>query len=276
MADISQITIPGDPNPVTYDIKDASARHWECTCQTAASTSVKIVSVTGYWTPSGFSLKPGVVISVTFITGNSSPTPALNVGNTGAKEVYIGATTVRNVQMAAGTTATFIYTGQRWALIAIMPVSRIPTFDEIYPIGSIYMSASPTDPGELFGGTWEQLEDRFLLGASHLDPEDETYTPKYANGDVDGSPDAIVVSHTHTMGTGGGHTHTVTTYYNQDAASGSAKNRAASGGANNNTNISKIASGTGTHSHTINSEGSSGTDANMPPYLVVFMWKRIS
>ena len=37
----------------------------------------------------------------------------------------------------------------------------------IYPVGSIYMSASATSPETLFGGTWEQLKDRFLLGAGN-------------------------------------------------------------------------------------------------------------
>jgi hypothetical protein len=34
-----------------------------------------------------------------------------------------------------------------------------------YPIGSIYMSTNSTSPAELFGGTWEKIEDRFLLGS---------------------------------------------------------------------------------------------------------------
>lgn len=40
--------------------------------------------------------------------------------------------------------------------------------DLIYPIGSVYMSFESTNPGTLFGGTWEQLPDRFLLGAGSL------------------------------------------------------------------------------------------------------------
>ena len=35
----------------------------------------------------------------------------------------------------------------------------------IYPVGSIYLSVNSANPQTLFGGTWEQLKDRFLLGA---------------------------------------------------------------------------------------------------------------
>ena len=42
-----------------------------------------------------------------------------------------------------------------------MTVSQF--IDMIYPVGSIYMSVSNTSPETLFGGTWEQIKDRFLL-----------------------------------------------------------------------------------------------------------------
>jgi len=35
----------------------------------------------------------------------------------------------------------------------------------IYPVGSIYMSVGSTSPATLFGGTWEQIKDKFLLSA---------------------------------------------------------------------------------------------------------------
>lgn len=35
----------------------------------------------------------------------------------------------------------------------------------IYPVGAIYMSVSSTSPASLFGGTWEQIQNRFLLAA---------------------------------------------------------------------------------------------------------------
>lgn len=37
----------------------------------------------------------------------------------------------------------------------------------IYPVGSIYMSTNNVDPRALFGGTWEQIKDRFLLSAGN-------------------------------------------------------------------------------------------------------------
>lgn len=37
--------------------------------------------------------------------------------------------------------------------------------DIIYPVGSIYMTTKNIDPNTLFGGTWRQIQDKFLLAA---------------------------------------------------------------------------------------------------------------
>lgn len=47
-------------------------------------------------------------------------------------------------------------------------------FDLIYPVGCYYWSSNSTNPGTLFGGTWEQIEDKFILAAGTTYSEGET------------------------------------------------------------------------------------------------------
>lgn len=44
-------------------------------------------------------------------------------------------------------------------------VTKSDLFNLVYPVGSIYMSMNNTSPAALFGGTWEQIRDTFLLGS---------------------------------------------------------------------------------------------------------------
>ena len=46
--------------------------------------------------------------------------------------------------------------------------------DMVYPVGSIYLSVSGTDPQTMFGGTWARLEDVFLLAAGAKHPAGST------------------------------------------------------------------------------------------------------
>ena len=65
-----------------------------------------------------------------------------------------------------------------------------------HPVGSIYMSTNGTDPKNLFGGTWEKIEDRFLIGSSNT---------RYATA-IGGINDNVLTianlpKHTHDRGT---------------------------------------------------------------------------
>lgn len=134
----------------------------------------------------------------------------------------------------------------------------------LYPVGSIYINAtSSTNPGTLFGfGTWTAFgAGRVPVG---LDAGNAAFDTAEETG---GSADAIVVSHTHTATvTDAGHLHTGgVSGYGQGNIGGSGN---PSGGISN--------TGTATTGITVSNstEGSSGTNANLQPYIVVRMWKR--
>lgn len=124
--------------------------------------------------------------------------------------------------------------------------------DIVYPVGSIYMSVNAADPSNLFSGTaWEKLQGRFLLGSS------STYT----NGAMGGE-----ATHALTVDEMPNHKHSIS-YPNaagpEEAAIGYP--------ADSDTNKSW-----GAEMCKTQSAGNSAAHNNMPPYLVVNMWKRIS
>ena len=73
-------------------------------------------------------------------------------------------------------------------------------FDLVYPVGSIYMSANSTSPTTLFGGTWERIQNRFLLSAG------SEYNAGATGGEKTHTlSSSEMPSHTHTQNS---HTHT--------------------------------------------------------------------
>lgn len=144
----------------------------------------------------------------------------------------------------------------------------------IYPVGSIYMSVNSTNPASLFGGTWEQLQDRFLLGAGN----------SYAGGSTGGESAVTlnasqIPSHYHTGTTdgNGNHSHTGNTLELRQTNSYNYSNDAARPISSSASHYGvQITNDAGWHQHTFttSSIGGNGSHNNMPPYLAVFMWKR--
>lgn len=65
--------------------------------------------------------------------------------------------------------------------------SQIDVLKKLYAVGSIYMSVNSTSPASLFGGTWEQITEKFLLASSQLPTADNpnptrTYIEKNSGG----------------------------------------------------------------------------------------------
>ena len=136
---------------------------------------------------------------------------------------------------------------------------KIPDLLSVYPVGSIYLSVDNTNPGTLFGGTWEQLKDRFLLGAG------STYT----NGSTGGEAthkliESELPKHKHVISCGGNMLSVETTINNPAMT----KSEGFVSGVNSwYANSNKNAG-------TLNNTGGDAAHNNMPPYLVVYMWKR--
>ena len=131
-----------------------------------------------------------------------------------------------------------------------------------YPVGSIYMSANDTSPAELFGGTWEQLKDRFLLAAG------DTYAAGSTGGEA---------QHTLTEQEMPRHAHAE---YAGDSSTSQVINplrRKTNVGVNSGAILETNYTSKGLAENIMTSyNGSSKPHNNMPPYLTVYMWKRIA
>ena len=122
----------------------------------------------------------------------------------------------------------------------------------VYPVGSIYISVSDINPNELFGfGTWEQIKDVFLLSAGDV----------YAAGVVGGEAEHILTedempSHTHDYKRHAFNRNDTDPDLGEDVY-----------GANNKTLEARMGITEAT--------GGSQPHNNMPPYLAVYVWKRV-
>lgn len=152
----------------------------------------------------------------------------------------------------------------------------------IYPVGSIYMSVSATNPSTYFGGTWVAWgTGRVPVGINTSDSNFNTVEKTGGASTVTLSASQIP-SHTHAKGTlatasAGAHTHNL---QNQKTAWGtSGGNRVlidATSGYSAVTN--KATTSAGAHTHTISGStaatGGGGSHSNLQPYITCYMWKR--
>ena len=145
--------------------------------------------------------------------------------------------------------------------------------DFIYPVGSIYLSVNNVSPASFLGGTWEALQDRFLIGAG------DTYAVNATGGSTTHTLTiAELPSHTHEFSGSSiaAHTHTVNRVVDYTSASNENVCRADSNlnGSYQITSNTTSSAGGSSASGSINSVGSNSAHSIMNPYLAVYMWKR--
>lgn len=133
-----------------------------------------------------------------------------------------------------------------------------------YPIGSIYSATVATNPGTLLGfGTWVAFgAGRVMIGNGG----------GFTAGATGGSADAITVSHTHTFTGDALPTHQHNINYGSALFGGGGSPAAHLMPRPDQIYTNPVSAGTPTG--TISTTGASGTNANLPPYIVVYMWNR--
>ena len=134
--------------------------------------------------------------------------------------------------------------------------------DNVYPIGSIYMNVNSTNPETLFGGTWEQIQGRFLLGMSN----------GYPAGSQGGEAE-------HTLSTNEmpAHSHNFSYQETDQNKSWSDNNVQKIGTAypeRLGVNMALGADWSSAGNLILTNIGGNQAHNNMPPYLSVYIWKR--
>jgi microcystin-dependent protein len=170
---------------------------------------------------------------------------------------------------------------------------------QLYPVGSIYMNVNNVDPSAIFGGSWERMPSgRMLINSGdgfnlnevggekeHRLTEDELASHNHGGGEMAGG-------HTHTRGTmeitgdlvgalqsdfdygtHGAFYHERHELVGPAGNKGDARQRVWFKASRNWTGET---SQSGEHTHNFLPSGKNQPHNNMPPYIVVNMWKRIS
>lgn len=184
-------------------------------------------------------------------------------------------TTTYNVDLAKGV--PIIYFDRKKQSVGIncfpknegnLEINGKTIFDMIYPVGAIYISVSNVSPSVLFGGTWEQIKDRFLLGAGDFAQSGSTggefkhtltqsEIPNYEIGNL---PE--IVPNNHANWNNGG-----------ILASNLGNATPSKPGIQSNGNTT---TGQTQYGYRIMSNGGGKSFSTVPPYLAVYIWKRVS
>ena len=228
----------------------------------------------------------------------TNATNATNDGNgDNISETYLKEA-VTNISESNGTVTVTKSDGSSFAFSSFK-------LDNVYPVGSIYMSTSPTNPHNLFGGTWEAYaQGRVLIGVGQgtdANGVKKTFNAGATGGEYEHtltvgempshSHNGSVASggnhtHTGTASSTGSHTHNISTCYgsadSSDPYSAGADNgnrtlTAKTASAGNHTHSVTLQS-SGSHSHTISlsNTGDGNAHAVIQPYIGVYVWRRVS
>jgi len=204
------------------------------------------------------------------VNGGTGVATSTGTGNT---VLSISPTFTGTPTMPTGTIATTQTFGNSSTALATTAFVQA-ALQALHPVGSIYTSTSATNPGTSFGfGTWVAFgAGRVLIGDGG----------GYAAGSTGGSANSVLIGHAHTASFSGnalgGHQHTtpLPPYWSVGGSGGvNFTSGAAYQGSGYNGVSDSVSAGTPSGAVTVNTAGSgSGTNENLQPYIVVYMWNR--
>jgi hypothetical protein len=172
-------------------------------------------------------------------------------------------TTLSQVNVATDVTGTLAVANGGTGVTTAAAITAL-VGNLLFPIGALYSSTSATNPGTSLGfGTWTQFgAGRMMMGAGGA----------FGPGTTGGSNDSTLPTHTHTAtSTDSGHTHTMTAASNVALGGGGTqtvpRDTLVTASFTSNSSTANITT-------TVASAGTSPTNTNLPPYIVVYMWQR--
>ena len=132
------------------------------------------------------------------------------------------------------------------------------------------MSVNNVSPSSFLGGTWEQIKDTFLLCSG------ETYEAGMTGGEATAKANVSVNNHTLTINQIPSHNHSIqhmpTAFAQVDTSSNACIKPPSSGVCRHVTHYTTYNGGSQGHNHGVTITAHN----NMPPYLSIYCWKRIS
>ena len=165
-----------------------------------------------------------------------------------------GAITTKGIKLTSGTDfGSSLPSSMQSNQLFFQTLGSNYILDNVYPVGSIYMSVNSTNPKNLFGGTWEQIQGKFLFGMNS----------SYPAGSTGGE-----ITHKLTQNEMPAHAH-----YMASGNSGAPDTWTPDAG-------SYLVDSVTDDKHTwwaqigMNEAGGGAAHNNMPPYLSVYIWKR--
>lgn len=239
----------------------ASASAWSMNLKAGVTYTLSCKHI-NYTTPSGTVFCRWVTASgnVLWIPNfNTTPTQFTPSEDIVGVQFYLQSGTVgtyvevEDIQIEEGSVATEYqpYNGQI--------VHEKELLNKVYPIGSIYLSVNDTSPASILGGTWEKIQDRFLLASG-----------SYALGEEGGS-----TSHNHSLNNGFAKIGYTWLYERNNTLFAKMKYGVSFIPDVQTSNDNGYDTGGLDMGGAVELGGTTDTTSNLPPYLVVNMWERV-